>query len=266
MRQSFSHGRSKQVVVEKVKRRSSAAPRRPRPNPAAVAGAQEARRGDKQRPPPRRRRPLADAPKPSGVVLRTLTDEERSARAHALADAACAKPKSARSPRRMPAAGNREVVDKTEREAAEARKREEEDRRKHDEEAKRKADEVAKKRFGEEEAKRAAAGRCASRSRPTKRKRRAPRGVPAAVLRVRPPAPPTPRAGAEKQRGRLTVVTALSADEVRERSVASFRRRTQRLKGRPPTSRRKSWSARSRSRRRSPSRNSPTAWPSARST
>ncbi|MGB7256684.1 MAG: translation initiation factor IF-2, partial [Pseudolabrys sp.] len=49
----------------------------------------------------------------------------------------------------------------------------------------------------------------------------------------RPAAPPrpAPRAGVEKQRGRLTLVTALRADEVRERSVASFRRRTQRLKG-----------------------------------
>src|SRR4030095_12732617 len=36
---------------------------------------------------------------------------------------------------------------------------------------------------------------------------------------------------APKQRGRLTLVTALSADEVRERSVASFRRRTQRMTG-----------------------------------
>ncbi|MGB6539389.1 MAG: translation initiation factor IF-2, partial [Xanthobacteraceae bacterium] len=35
----------------------------------------------------------------------------------------------------------------------------------------------------------------------------------------------------EKRRGRLTVVTALSADEVRERSVASFRRRVQRMTG-----------------------------------
>src|SRR5262249_26361498 len=34
-----------------------------------------------------------------------------------------------------------------------------------------------------------------------------------------------------KRRGRLTLVTALTADEERERSVASFRRRTQRLKG-----------------------------------
>ncbi|MGB7617807.1 MAG: translation initiation factor IF-2, partial [Pseudolabrys sp.] len=42
---------------------------------------------------------------------------------------------------------------------------------------------------------------------------------------------PAPRGAGEKQRGRLTLVTALRADEVRERSVASFRRRTQRLKG-----------------------------------
>ncbi|MGB7034438.1 MAG: translation initiation factor IF-2, partial [Xanthobacteraceae bacterium] len=45
------------------------------------------------------------------------------------------------------------------------------------------------------------------------------------------PAPKPARPGAEKRRGRLTVVTALSADEVRERSVASFRRRVQRMTG-----------------------------------
>ena len=57
------------------------------------------------------------------------------------------------------------------------------------------------------------------------------RAVPARA-RVRPP--PSRRARVarrRKQRGRLTLVTALRADEVRERSVASFRRRTQRLKG-----------------------------------
>ncbi len=41
----------------------------------------------------------------------------------------------------------------------------------------------------------------------------------------------THKPGPQKERGRLTVVTALNADEVRERSIASFRRRTQRLKG-----------------------------------
>ncbi|MBB1093709.1 translation initiation factor IF-2, partial [Rhodopseudomonas palustris] len=46
-----------------------------------------------------------------------------------------------------------------------------------------------------------------------------------------PPKQPAAKPGASKQRGRLTLVTALTADDVRERSIASFRRRTQRLKG-----------------------------------
>src|SRR3984957_8374941 len=46
-----------------------------------------------------------------------------------------------------------------------------------------------------------------------------------------PPAPKPAKVTGEKRRGRLTVVTALSADEVRERSVASFRRRVARLAG-----------------------------------
>jgi len=49
------------------------------------------------------------------------------------------------------------------------------------------------------------------------------------ALRLRPRRPPSPHR--KKQRGRLTLVTALNADDVRERSIASFRRRTQRLKG-----------------------------------
>ena len=61
-----------------------------------------------------------------------------------------------------------------------------------------------------------------------KKRRRGPRGGPAA--RHGPtPAPKPTRTGPEKRRGRLTLVTALTADEERERSVASFRRRTQRL-------------------------------------
>ena len=43
---------------------------------------------------------------------------------------------------------------------------------------------------------------------------------------------PRPTRGAEQRnRGRLTVTTATSAEEERTRSVAAFRRRTQRLKG-----------------------------------
>src|SRR5258708_7050766 len=155
VRQSFSHGRSKAVVVEKVKRRGggprggrpegaspvelSPAPRRAAPGTAGPASAPGAPRA---------------APRAPGVVLRTLTEEERSARAHALADARVREAEERKIAEEEARRRNeRDDREKVEREAAEARKREEEDRRKHDEETKRKADEVAKKRFGEEEAK-----------------------------------------------------------------------------------------------------------------
>jgi translation initiation factor IF-2 len=223
VRQSFSHGRSKQVVVEKVKRRA-VGPGEARAEPAAAEAPKKTVPAAKSAP-----ATTAEAPKPSGVVLRTLTEEERNARAHALADSRVREAeerKIAEEAARRRA--SREAGDRSDREAAEARKREEEDRRKHDEETKRKAGEVAKKRLGEDEVKRPA-GRMAIEAEEDdgpRVSRRPGGGVrPAAAPR------PAPRATAEKQRGRLTLVTALRADEVRERSVASFRRRTQRLKG-----------------------------------
>src|SRR5947208_1693764 len=87
VRQSFSHGRTKAVVVEKVKSR---APSRVKPEPAPATPAPVKRpvTGAPTAPAPAA---VAAAPqpaaKPSGVVLRTLTEEERSARARALGDA-----------------------------------------------------------------------------------------------------------------------------------------------------------------------------------
>jgi len=231
VRQSFSHGRSKQVVVEKVKRRSiggGAAETKPEPAPVEAPKAQA--------PAPRVAAPVtrapAEAPKASGVVLRTLTEEERVARAHALADSRVREAEERKiaeeeARRRQ----SREVVDKTEREAAEARKHEEDERRKHDEETKRKAGEVAKKRLGgEEEVKKPTPGKLTLEVEEDEAPRvsRRPGGGAARPVAARPAAP---RAAPPKERGRLTLVTALRADEVRERSVASFRRRTQRLKG-----------------------------------
>src|SRR5512139_1508605 len=232
VRQSFSHGRSKQVVVEKVKRRvvggagepKAEAPPAVEPKKPAGKAAPAARASVAQA-------EAATKPKPSGVVLRTLTDEERSARAHALADSRVREAeerKIAEEEARRRA--SRESVDRSEREAAEARKREEEDRHKREEETKRKAGEVAKKRLGEDETRRPGGpgGRMALEVEEDEAPRsRRPGGAGRPVAAPRP----APRAGAEKQRGRLTLVTALRADEVRERSVASFRRRTQRLKG-----------------------------------
>jgi translation initiation factor IF-2 len=231
VRQSFSHGRSKQVVVEKVKRRAVGGPGEAKAEAAPAVEAKKAPAGKAKTASVSNARlapaEAAPKPKPSGVVLRTLTDEERTARAHALADSRVREAeerKIAEEEARRRA--SREQVDRTEREAAEARKRDEEVRRKHDEETKRKAGEVAKKRFGVDETPRGPGARLtleADEDEAPRNRRGA--GRPAAAPRA------APRVGAEKQRGRLTVINALSAGEVRERSVASFRRRTQRLKG-----------------------------------
>ena len=98
-------------------------------------------------------------------MLRTLTDDERNARAHALADARVREAEERKiaeedARRRQ----SREGMEQAEREAAETRKREEEDRHRREEEAKRKAEQEAKKRFGEDTA-------AASRWRAARRRR-----------------------------------------------------------------------------------------------
>src|SRR6266849_3566256 len=201
VRQSFSHGRTKQVVVEKRGKRrvggdAPAAETSHAPEPAAAKAAPV------KAPMTRASTPSIPARGSSGVVLRTLTVEERSARASALADAKVRDVEERRlAEEEAKRRNSKEGIEQAEREAAEARRKAEEERHRQDEEAKRKAELEAKKRFGEAEAKAAATPKTTAK-----------------------PAP-------AKQRGRLTLVTALNADDVRERSIASFRRRTQRLKG-----------------------------------
>ncbi len=231
VRQSFSHGRSKAVVVEKVKRRI-AGPGEAKPEPAAPERAATAKRTSPPAKPAAGATASAAAaaaaasPKASGVVLRTLTEDERNARAHALADARVREHEEReRAEEEARVRHKREEVERADRAAAETRKREEEDRRKHDEETRRKADEVAKKRFGADVAKPGV--RPALEADDEEAPRTAKRGATA-----RPAVAPKPaRGGGEKRRGRLTVVTAFSADEVRERSEAAFRRRVLRKTG-----------------------------------
>ena len=230
VRQSFSHGRSKQVVVEKIKRRNIGAAPEAKPEPAAPVEAPKAKVAAKKA------APAPEAAK-SGVVLRTLTEEEMAARAHALADSKVREAeerKAAEEDAKRRAA--QDIIDKAEHEAAEARKREEDARHKVEEESKRKAGEVAKKRMPEDEAKKPApvAARPkleAEAEDEAPRVSRRPGAGGAGAARPVAPRPAAPRGAPVKERGRLTLVTALRADEVRERSVASFRRRTQRLKG-----------------------------------
>src|SRR6202023_2615584 len=243
VRQSFSHGRTKQVVVEKRGKRriggdapATEASHAPEPVVAKAAPA----KAPMTRPAP----PPNPARGNSGVVLRTLTEDERTARASALADAKMRDVEERRiAEEEAKRRNSREGIEQAEREAAEARRKAEEERHRQDEEAKRKAELEAKKRFGEAEAKAAATVRAAAavpaarapgiaaditdEDEGPRQIRRGPGGV------VRPAAAPktTAKPAPAKQRGRLTLVTALNTDDVRERSIASFRRRTQRLKG-----------------------------------
>ncbi len=253
VKQSFSHGRTKAVVVEKVKSRRPEIRGEPAPAAAPAAGSAAVSlrkglapaRGSAAAPAPT---PTPAAPPPApkrsgGLVLERLTAEELAARASALGSA---KEREAEERRIAEAEARRrselENAEQGERKAAEARKREEDERRRHDEEAKARAEREAEKRFGEGDKKTAKPADAAAKAKvgglPLKLRnapeteedegpRTSRRGGPA-----RPATPPRPTrtpAGAEKRRGRLTVVTALDAGEVRERSVAAFRRRVQRL-------------------------------------
>ncbi|MGZ8386800.1 MAG: translation initiation factor IF-2 N-terminal domain-containing protein, partial [Rhodoplanes sp.] len=248
VRQSFCHGRTKAVVVEKVKRRAvgpgEAKAIEPSPPAPQTAGTAAPRPRGRVTAGPAPASPQTSGSKPSGVVLRTLTEEERSARAHALADAKVREAEERKiAEEEARRRTDRESAERIEREAAEARKREEEDRRRHDEETKRKAEQEAKKRFGDDEAAKAKAATVTATATATPAintrtavlepdEEEAPRLVRRGPGPARPAPPPKPtRNTTQKSRGRLTVVTALDAGEVRERSVASFRRRVQRLKG-----------------------------------
>jgi translation initiation factor IF-2 len=243
VRQSFSHGRSKAVVVEKVKRRVVGPAGEPKVDPAPASRA--AKPAPVETPPAERTAKAARGAakaaatpdgaglKPSGVVLRTLTEEERSARAHALADARVREAeerKVAEEDARRRA--GREASDRAEREAADARKRDEDARRASEEETKRKAEQEARKRFGDAEA--ARAGVAGVRTLTPDEDDEGPRTSRRGKTAVAPRPTRTP-GGEKKSRGRLTVVTALSSDEERQRSIASFRRRTQRMTGHRPS-------------------------------
>ncbi len=239
VKQSFSHGRTKSVVVEKVKRRvpgeakSEAAPTTaPAPASGAAPARRTAVRGGAATAPAAAPTPTAAKPA-GGVVLRTLTEEERAARSSALESAKVREAEERRVAEEESRRRNeRDSREKVEREASETRKRDEEERRRHDEETKRKAEQEAKKRFGDDEAKRAAGVPINLRNIvPEADDDEAPRPRRGAGGVARPATAPKPaRTGVQKDRGRLTVVTALNAGEVRERSVASFRRRVQRQK------------------------------------
>jgi translation initiation factor IF-2 len=269
VRQSFSHGRTKQVVVEKVKTRTVGAPpvkpgvraeapapapvpakpATPPPAPAATPSGRAAR-------PQPGRGEQADPRSSSGVVLRTLTDREIEIRERALTDARGREEEERRVAEiEAKARAEREASEKAEREAAEARKREEETRRQQETEAKRRAEDEAKRRLGTDGQPPGGPPPAPAPSAPVRRPAQtdataamaaapaAPRPAleneeeakrvirrPGVPVKVVLPARPT-RGGEQKNRGRLTVTSATAEDDGRMRSEASFRRRQQRLQG-----------------------------------
>src|SRR5215218_7208347 len=133
VRQSFSHGRTKSVVVETKKRRAGPAVGKDAPNAAAAAPARRA--------PAAVAAATAPAARPTGMVLRTLSDSERDARANALADARVREEEDRRhAEEETKRRAEREARDARERAAAEARKRDEEERRHKEDERKRRAE------------------------------------------------------------------------------------------------------------------------------
>ncbi len=255
VRQSFSHGRSKAVVVEKVKRRVLG------PGEAPAREAQPATLAPKAAAPavaPRGPTPAAPpAPPKTGVVLRTLTEEQREARARALVDARAREEEDRRHQEaEAEARRERKSRERAEHEAAEARKREEDLRRSQEASFKRQSEEEARRRLAGGEpaatpattlgrkpgvvapapvaaapsaAKAAAPGVVGEEEESKRVVRRTTIVAPAAKVML--PTPRPARGGDQRNRGRLTVASATAGEEERTRSVAAFRRRTQRLKG-----------------------------------
>ncbi|MGH6813405.1 MAG: translation initiation factor IF-2 [Methylocella sp.] len=247
VRQSFSHGRSKAVVVEKVKRRAIApgeahAPRETNvPPPAAAPIPRPQLAPARPQVPPQRTS--------SGVILRSLTEEERESRSRALSGAREREVEERkRAEIEAKAREEREARERDERAAAEARKREEESRRAQDAEAKRRSETEAKRRLAGGEP--APAPAASAPRRAPAATAMAPAGfspapksspaedeeVPHLIRRSGMPAvktaiPRPVRGAGGKSRGRLTVANVTGEEEERTRSVAAFRRRVQRLKG-----------------------------------
>jgi translation initiation factor IF-2 len=199
VRQSFSHGRSKSVLVEKKKRRSIGSAG---PQPAEELKAKPTL-GVVETPP----KPAVEEPRPArkAQVLRELSEQEKDARTRALEDARhrAAEEERLKAERARTAPPVAEVPPApTAPEEIEAPK----ERPKAEAKAKERVEESARKHLKDEE--------------------ELPRPADARHKK----GPIAPRRGDERRvRGRLTIINALD-EEQRQRSLASLKRRQERQK------------------------------------
>ena len=205
VRQSFSHGRSKSVLVEKKKRRAigaSPAPQpveevTPKPQPRVVAETPKKVQAEE-----------ASQPRAKGQVLRQLSDEEKDARSRALKDARQRDAERARV--EQAAVIEVSVLEQRAKEDKVAAERKVKEDQRHEAEAK-------ARKVGEENV----------RKHLLKEEPEEPARTPDARHKKSPVAP---RRGEERRvRGRLTIINALD-EEQRQRSLASLKRRQERQK------------------------------------
>jgi translation initiation factor IF-2 len=203
VRQSFSHGRSKSVLVEKKKRRaigSGAAAPAEEPTPKA-----QPRVAEKSTPKPQVEETQG---RRVGVVLPQLSEEEKDARMRALADS---RQREAAEREKAKSAAALHVVTEDQR----AKERQEADERKRKEDERHEAEAKARK-VGEETARKHLKEEAEETARPADARHK--KSVTA------------PRRGEERRvRGRLTIINALD-EEQRQRSLASLKRRQERQK------------------------------------
>src|ERR1041385_4090300 len=207
VKQSFSHGGSKAVVVEKKRARVA-------PGGGTPVDTQQRRAlATVETTPVQPVAPTRD-PHRAGVVLRQLTEEEKEARSRALADARVAEEEARKHAEEE--ARHRAVEEgrlAKERVAAEKRKAEEEARKRTEEETRRHAEEEAARRLEKKE-----------EPVVVEEEEEAPKKGAKAPAKV-----PARKTADTRRRGKLTVTAALSDNDERMRSVASFRRHLQRV-------------------------------------
>jgi translation initiation factor IF-2 len=212
VRQNFSHGRSKTVAVE-IKRKRTAVPGEPGKIESREPQTINVKPASPRVEPKREESSLARP----GMVLRTLTNDEKEARERALADARVREAEERKhaeedAKRRL----HHDEVERREREAADARKAEEETRHKNEAEAKRRAEETARKLEPR------APQQTEAEDEEVRGRTKVKREVKLAPTRAKP--------DAERRRGKLTIANALQDGEEKGRSLAAFRRRTERQK------------------------------------
>src|SRR5436190_3260639 len=122
VRQSFSHGRTKAVVVEKVKSRAPVRSKAEAPTPAVAPKRAAVARAVAAPTPAPAPAPALPSKPAGGLVLRSLTDEEQKARVHALNDARLREAEERKiAEEEALIRKSREEVERAERDAAEAR-------------------------------------------------------------------------------------------------------------------------------------------------